>query len=217
MTEKPILFSGAMVKAIMEGRKTQTRRVIKLSDGSLCDDDDIPAHDNWDTVDYIMDFSKTYPYWKQLDCPYGKAGDTLWVREKWQGQEGGGQWWHEIKEHRELYNWAWTNPVEPAYDAVPPRWLPSIHMPRMACRITLEVVKVRVERVQDIDNHQSWWEGIPCLEDWPVDLKPHNPQRVGWPEARDVFAHLWDSINAGRGYGWDVNPWVWVVEFKVNR
>lgn len=124
-----------MVAAILEGRKTQTRRVIKLADGSLPDDDSIPAYEpeeGYQRANYVMDYSKTFPQWKQLDCPKGKPGDRLWVRETWQGQTQDGRWWHEVKEHRELYNWAWTNPVQPAYDAVPPRWMPSIHMPRMA-------------------------------------------------------------------------------------
>jgi hypothetical protein len=208
MNEHPILFSSEMVRAILEGRKTQTRRVIKLADGSLPDECDIPAHEDV-APNYIMDFSKTYPYWKQLDCPYGNIGDRLWVREAWQGQTQDGRWWHQIpRAQRDLYNWAWTNPIKPAYDATPPRWLPGIHMKRETCRIELEIVNIRVERVQDIDNHESWREGIPEFGSWL--------ENEG--EARDEFARLWNSINCTRGYGWDVNPFVWVIEFrKVNR
>jgi hypothetical protein len=206
--ERPILFSGAMVEAILEGRKTQTRRVIKLRDGSAPEEDgyDIPRGEDNQPLDYVMDFSKTYPYWQQLDCPYGKPGDLLWVRETWNAQTQSGKWWHEVpRQDRPLLNWAWTNPVEPAFEAVPPKWLPSIHMPRAASRITLEVVKIRVEQIQKITCADAGAEGVNGDSD---------------AEVYCGFQDLWDSINskrsdeAGNTFGWNDNPWVWVVEFK---
>lgn len=177
MNEHPILFSGEMVKAILEGRKTQTRRIIKPQ----------PTPENVDTVSIAY-------------CRYGFPGDRLWVREKWQAQTHGGVWWHEVREHHELYNWAWTNPIKPSYDATPPRWLPSIYMPKDACRIFLEIVNIRMERVQDISHEDVIAEGGPFGNSGSSD---------------EDFFILWNSINAKRGYSTNVNPWVWVIEFKV--
>lgn len=175
MKEHPIIFSGPMVRAILEGRKTQTRRVAK----------------------YHTDVRY---------CQYGTTGDRLWVRENWNAQNQSGQWWHEVKrDERPLHNWAWTNPVFPAYESTPPRWLPSIHMPRAASRITLEVTGVRVERVQDISEDDARAEGVaPSIVGGDM----------GGIEYRAGYQSLWDSINSKRGFGWDANPWVWVVEFR---
>lgn len=195
MNERPILFSAPMVQAILEGRKTQTRRVIKGLGSKLGDE-------------YCTELRNGEIVETAALCPYGTAGDRLWVRETWQAQTLDGQWWHEVKrDDRSVMNWAWTNPVKPAYDLTPPKWLPSIHMPRMACRITLEVVSVRVERLQDISGEDCVAEGVDALyePDTNVPADHYN---------RQTFASLWDSINAKRGFGWAANPWVWVIEFK---
>jgi hypothetical protein len=199
MKERPILFSGPMVKAILEGRKTQTRRVVKGVDGC----DKFLAFGIYSKAlftDNILNIVSGKPHDFLVKCPYGLPGDRLWVRESWQAQTQSGAWWHEVKrEDRPLLNWAWTNPVEPAYDAIPPRWLPSIHMPREASRITLEIVQVRVERVQDISLEDVIAEGGP----------------FGYSGLYDEdFFTLWDSINAARGYSSHLNPWVWVIEFE---
>jgi hypothetical protein len=208
MSSKPILFSGEMVSAILEGRKTQTRRLIKMADGSLCDDSDIPANDGF-RANYVMDYSKTFPQWKQLDCPKGKPGDQLWVREKWNAQTQSGKWWHEVKRaDRPLLNWAWTNPIRPAFEAIPPRWLPSIHMPRAASRITLEIVNVRVERLQSISDSDAEQEGVHLLG-LPEAERNYPRKRIVAYEA------IWDLINREEGKRWKDNPWVWVIEFKV--
>lgn len=200
MSEKPILFSGEMIRAILEGRKTQTRRVIKPQPSKF--------GELWMWV--LKNISYALPDQGELykpalgiweACPYGRVGDRLWVRETWNAQTQSGKWWHEVKrEYRNFLNWAWTNPVQPAFDAVPDRWLPSIHMPRAASRITLEIVNVRVERIQQITDANAGAEGVNGDSDAEVYVK---------------FQDLWDDINAQRGYGWDVNPWVWVIEFKV--
>jgi hypothetical protein len=139
------------------------------------------------------------------------------------------KWWHEWPANdRSSMNWAWTNPVHPAYDQTPPRWLPAIHMPRMACRITLEVARVRVERVQDIGDTDAIAEGM--TPNWSGDLAGWDANEHGYlpPHlhssdddvdathytAREAYAAYWDHLNAKRGYGWDANPWVWVIEFK---
>jgi hypothetical protein len=210
--ERPILFSGAMVKAILEGRKTQTRRAI-ADEWWRCLDPD----DNDDRARAVE------------MCPYGRAGDRLWVRETWQAQNTEMKWWHEWPANdRHSMNWAWTNPVVPAYPGTPPRWLPAIHMPRMACRLTLEIVTVRVERVQDISEDDAIAEGVPPnwagdLSGWDANehgyLPPHllnseDDSDVHHYTAREAYATYWDHFNAKRGYSWNVNPWVWVIEFK---
>jgi hypothetical protein len=182
MNENPILFSQNMVKAILAGKKTQTRRIVK------------------------PDPQGKIPFTDELPCPYGHVGDLLWVRETWQAQNTSGLWWHEvIRYDRPLYNWAFTNPVEPAYEATPPCWIPSIHMPRMACRIKLEVTQLRIERLNNISESDAIAEGC---QDW---IK--NGQVID--TAVSDYAHLWDSIYAERGYAWETNPFVWVVSFQV--
>jgi hypothetical protein len=204
MNEHPILFSTEMVKAILDGRKTQTRRVIKLADGALADSDNIPAAGyDGQLAPYVMDFSKTYPRWTQRDCPYGQPGDRLWVRETWSCIGAEQVKPSEIAPGYTVYyatddiarNWRVN------------KWRPSIFMPRWASRITLEVTGVRVERVQDIRDEDILDEGM-------IAHSPNgvfsNPESV----SRNQFVVLWDSINAKRGYSWESNPWVWVVEFK---
>lgn len=213
--ERPILFSGAMVLAILEGRKTQTRRLIKMRDGSLCDDADIPVNDGF-RASYVMDYSKTFPQWRQLDCPKGKPGDLLWVHETWQAQTQSGKWWHEVKrEDRPLLNWAWTNPVRPAYEAIPPRWLPSIHMPREASRIMLEIVSIRVQKLQEISEEDAIAEGVERQGDFVVISPEAKRILLKGNLAIDRYARLWDSIHNYGGIGWEHDPWVWVIEFKV--
>ncbi len=187
-TERPILFSSPMVRAILDGRKTQTRRVIKpqpepvmevLSDG---------PH-----VTYTINARNTSDY----HCPYGGAGDRLWVRETWCPHWAG----DDCGEGPQGVCYAATN-REPD----PLRWRPSIHMPRWASRITLTVTGVRVERVQDITEADAEAEG--CC----VGVGAGN-----WRNTVHMFQGLWDSINAKRGYWWDENPWVWVVKFSVDN
>lgn len=202
MKERPILFSGEMVRAILEGRKTQTRRIMKPQPPAGMRVDGCPwVKSGWALWDAKGCTCREIPF------RYVFPGDSLWVRETWQAQTQSGKWWHEIKrDDRKLYNWAWTNPVRPAYDAMPPRWLPGIHMPRSASRITLEVVDVRVERVQEINNRDAKAEGV-----YPLML---DDGRVRYDDFRGMFANLWDRINDHDGQRWEDSPWVWVVEFK---
>jgi hypothetical protein len=186
MTERPILFSAEMVRAILEGRKTQTRRAIKpvptFNGGGACHDADALQQD------YVE------PYWVfPKICKYGAPGDLLWVRETWfDPQMDGG---------RVLY--AADQPeVHPIH-----RRRPSIHMPRWASRITLRITDVRVERLQDISEDDAIAEGVkPCTSTgW-------NGENLVVMTAREAFADLWNDIN-GPG-AWDANPWVWVIAFE---
>jgi len=208
MKEHPIIFSGPMVRAILDGRKTQTRRVVKpqppnktrhmqLTEGEWCafGEGTQVAGGAWcgETGD---------PPFNRWKCPYGQRGDMLWVREIWKPTCSGLTVDTYVRycaddSRREIVH----NLECRGHDTE--RWRPSIHMPRWASRITLEVIAVRVERVQEISEADARKEGIPSK---------HVPE-CGL-EINDFHA-LWDSINAKRGYPWDSNPWVWVVEFAM--
>ncbi len=184
MKERPILFSGEMVRAILEGRKTQTRRVVKPQ----------PCEMNvWHGAIYDgeIDLNKT-PCMEPKKSPYGVPGDRLWVRETFCT----GSFYDCFQEDGVIcYRATGGNATESDCAA----WRPSIHMPRRASRITLEVTGVRVERVQDISEDDAKAEGV-SLEKWD--------------SYRVAYAELWSDLNAKRGFGWSVNPWVWVIEFR---
>lgn len=187
--ERPILFSGPMVRAILDGRKTQTRRVVKPQPIWVYDCS-VPVL----TTDADPNAA--------IRCPYGVPGDRLWVRETF-----GRQWRHGF-----IYRADVETPI-PAGG-----WEPSIHMPRCASRIMLEVTRVCVERLQNISEADAQAEGIQVLPlqsvDDPSAWRQSGPGAHQARNARESFRLLWDSINSKRGFGWDVNPWVWVIEFR---
>ena len=196
MKESPILFSAPMVRALLAGTKTQTRRIFK------------PDRMTWDAngryTTYAMrggELSTTGsgPFkpssWLHY-CPYGQPGDRLWVRETFARIDGQTRPWIETD-----YQATYTHGDRLGDTlGIKKRWTPSIHMPRHASRITLEVTGVRVERLQDISEADAIAEG--------VYTDPACP-------AYDAYAQLWDEIN-GLG-SWEANPWVWVVGFhRIN-
>ena len=210
MRERPILFSGPMVRAILEGCKTQTRRVVKIQPES-----DITKYAYKGNGAWLPCDDDLYSFRKLVKCPYGKPGDRLWVRETW----GVGtrpcpiEGWRDGIEYRadEAYITDERDNL-PLYDAEEPDdvclddysgkgWRPSIHMFRWASRINLEITAIRAERVQDITETDLITEGF-------------DGYNGTWRD-EERFRNLWDSINAKRGYPWKDNPWVWVVEFKV--
>ena len=199
MKERPILFSAPMVRAILDGSKTQTRRIVK------------PKWTIYPAADPRM--TKWLPA-----CPYGQPGDRLWVRETWQGPLLDSEE-HEAQ-FREDGPDAFNKPGFCAYratdtlDAVDSDgndlgWRPSIHMPRWASRILLEVTGVRVERLNDISKADAIAEGAPPSHP-SIDRVSAEYGHADF--SRSWYAQLWDQIN-GPG-SWDANPWVWVVEFK---
>jgi len=233
MNDRPILFSGPMVRAILSGAKTQTRRIMKPK----------PDHCHRDILNGNKNWYRLLPQLgeKQLKCPYGQPGDRLWVRETWgcfdyshdqraiayraDGDDGGCTWIEIPKEYHHFG--AMGEEDLPQYCPANDKWRPSIHMPRWASRITLEVTEVRVERIRDIDPTDCWAEGMPMER--RRDEIPHlveflsggkadglRPKLGPWYTVDPIpeFRKLWNSINAKRGYGWDVNPWVWVVSFR---
>lgn len=178
---KPIIFSTPMVQAILDGKKTQTRRVIKIDD----------APENWNISIAGTSIVRTEPY--DVKLPRYAAGDILWVKETWNYSPN---WYYCYKAD------AIPDDNHGYIGSIP--WRPSIHMPRKAARIFLRVKTVRVERLQDITEEDAIAEGMSkTLVDGVVFIS-----------AKGNFHVFWDSLNIKRGYGWDANPWVWVIEFE---
>ena len=218
--ERPMLFSAPMVRALLDGSKTQTRRIVK----------DLP---NWEITEICSDAGGTGKWmpngpspsgkgmaaghWRL--CPYGKPGDSLWVRETFQGPLFDAERMDEFRrdsskfETPEFCVFAADGGGPPEFqdadDNLFCRWRPSIHMPRWASRIQLEIVAVRVERLNACSDGDAVAEGI-GLNPSAIGMKLTNPP--GESMAIAMYRALWDSIN-GAG-SWATNPWVWVVEFK---
>jgi len=224
--ERPILFSDAMVRAILAGTKTQTRRVITSREpisfiGCRGEEDDPSAwgwfFDGPDHHGYMVlgrGHDERHDHGSiSIRCPYGSPGDRLWVREAW-GPLSGGVTYRAM---------AFTECPDGA------RWRPSIHMPRWASRLTLEVTDVRVERLQSISGVDALAEGITIpvtpegrrlisLTDPGVRSALPAEWRLDHPLTDDeyhraIFGGLWDSL-ARPGSRWADNPWVWVVTFR---
>ncbi|KRU78974.1 hypothetical protein ACLBSR_12160 [Pseudomonas aeruginosa] len=202
--ERPILFNDQMVRAILEGRKTVTRRIAKpvkhpdlgniYAPGAL-----VLEHEPQHVVDRA--------------CPYGQPGDRLWVREAWQGplisdeeQAANQSWWKDVTKFQDQAHCSYRASGDNNEYVDPDgyfhcKWKPSIHMPRWASRILLEITAVRVERLHDITPNQCIAEGA-----W----REKDKELGRGQEAIAAFADLWRST----GGDWDANPWVWVIEFK---
>ena len=213
MKERPILFSAPMVRAILDSRKTQTRRIINPQPyidgmGNFC----------WNGENFGQDFngpciqaiaspipsSKT----KRVRCPYGKPGDRLWVRETFKQHD-------EVISYKADGTWITdfqhTGGINPHENIT---WIPSIHMPRNASRILLEITGVRVERLQDISEEDAIAEGcikFPFEDDHAYTF--YDDDKTGHATHTGAYRKLWESLN-GTG-SWDLNPWVWVVEFRT--
>lgn len=200
---RPMLFSAPMVRALLDGTKTQTRRIVKPQPEWAEPNTEWANGDGHSGTGWYA-YNSDYPDEGSLfyRCPYGEPGDTLWVRETFS----------QIYPQDPTYNNG--QPIEYDYAAtyqhgdrlgdsigIKKVWKPSIHMPRRASRITLVITSVRVERLQDISRGDAMEEGCP----FPNMAKGADPRR--WYES------LWESIN-GAG-SWFSNPWVWVIEFRV--
>jgi len=208
MKERPILFNDPMVCAITDGRKTQTRRIVNPQ--PYCIAHPQPIGEKW-YVDYSSEAWGIYDtyaemfdeYRRLIKCPYGKVGDRLWVREEWGAKWEGSEKWVENAGS----NQDGSQPI--AYRASGDTafrdfWKPSSSMPRWASRITLEIVAVRIERLEDISFDDIDAEGALRVDCIYTDQC-----------AKDYFAKLWDSINGKKeGAEWESNPFVWVIEFK---
>ncbi|AWZ99826.1 hypothetical protein ACLIAG_000069 [Enterobacter hormaechei] len=221
MKERGMIFNGEMVRAILDGRKTQTRRIMKNQ----------PAGDYPDTPALIRSVDGGFQWYGHygessiFNCPFGAVGDRIWVRETW------GVVSHELDEDGRIQSWIPDRPAtaihempfgngyysghaiyaadgdftwgdDDGYEDGRSCWKPSIHMPRAACRISLEITGVRVERLRDLSEDDAKSEGI---------TPPSGGVLPGW-EFRINFRDLWMSIYGSEN--WEANPWVWVIEFK---
>jgi len=218
MKERPILFFPSMVRAILAGTKTQTRRAIKPvgnDEGFVLQDygDGPWPYRSEDGESGFYRDSHGYDVEERIKCPYGRPGDRLWVRESFSGpycmeaQDGmaaaaPSKWAHKSR------IWYWADGQPTHGDWTRPR--PSIHMPRWASRITLEVTDVKVERLQDISEADAMAEGIVNAGDDNGYQLADTSHYAG--TASESYASLWESIN-GPG-SWGANPWVWCVSFK---
>lgn len=220
-SEKPILMSGSMVRAILEGRKTQTRRVVRFPkhandpDTSWVRSVHLDGGGNWiawstDAPSTAAFTKKAYPNGEGFRCPYGKSSNRLWVRETFwprpfrtprEMREGADTWPRVFYDAdridaEELRGWGWKRK-------------PSILMPRALSRINLEIVNVRVERLQEISEADAKAEGV-------GDVMVFDPDGSSGLSHRFEFPRGWDAINGKRkGCTWSDNPWVWVVEFSM--
>lgn len=202
MKERPILFSAPMVRALLAGTKTQTRRILKLKWGF-----DVEERDDGTLWPWAQHPDCDDDVW--MPCPQGEIGDRLWVRETWAYGT------HAMAAERDE-----DGPFVYAADGTTQgrlcdRWTPSIHMPRWASRISLEITALRAERLQDISDADARAEGIECMAGDPECGYCNYLDQSGkdWTlSPRESFQSLWESINGPAS--WAKNPWVWVVEFQ---
>lgn len=209
--ERPILFSAPMVRAILSGKKTQTRRVVQIPKWGI---GSIELHDKdgmgQSAIDWPNVCCNSTGCLAEVPCPFGSRGDRLWIREAWSSAEA--------ENGNELIVYQSDMAVADVYQLGNGpkslngfldepwgerngrlRFKPSIHMPRWASRITLEVTRVRVERLRSITSADALAEGFSVEER---------------ASETDAFHNLWDKLNADRGFGWESNPLVWVISFQ---
>jgi len=207
MKSKPILFSGPMVRAILAGTKTQTRRIIKPQPPAWCvyaGISEMTPPGQWEFRGPHNNQSAA----KFIPCPYLPMSETtLWVRETHAIVPRTAYWHDRDIPHREHgYDWAI---YREGWERSPPcKWRPSIHMPRWASRISLAIKSMRCQLLQDISEEDAIAEGVQSVSVKDV------PRNAAW-SARQDFSQLWDKINGKRpGCTWVANPWVWAVTFS---
>lgn len=232
--ERSIPFSGDMVRALLDGRKTQLRipitRVTGIHGGIVTE------FQTSDTPGYDFAMRDRRRTWNELRkdellqrCPFGQIGDRFWVRETFCLEE---ERLEDLGEHRPPFDDGrpieyirdladqWVQPRYKATDPAEPTvgWKPSILMPRWASRITLEITEVRVQRVQEISAKDAVSEGLD-----EISARTLRVQKFGLPSWEDyeyrmspidAYEKLWDSLFSKKGFGWDVNPWIWAIGFR---
>lgn len=240
MKTRPILMSAPMVNALLAGRKTQTRRIIKPQpdETGVYENAMAPGMGALNNVWAIKEDGK----FRKIKCPYGKRGDFLWCRETWlcHGKGDSGIYLSYFADKAEENFWVAYHEQEkfPLANHMN-EWRPSIHMPRAASRLTLEITDIRAERLQAISDADAQAEGVffkdygrRCFHpagDTAICPAPdeHHPQKEGWMwkdtvssdqclhSPRNAYGNLWASIN---GYeSWSANPFVWVLSFSVHK
>lgn len=192
LRERPILFNGDSVRAILRGQKTQTRRVVK------------PQPHAGVRLDPTIPSGLTDGHGREIRLRYGTPGDNLWVRETWAMRSDAEPGSEKAKHH--LHYKADGDELSGEWHDYHPGWRPSIFMPRWASRVLLEITEVRLERVQAISEEDAIAEGAPKMH---LDGLGQT-----WATHKRGFESVWDSINAKHGFGWEENPWVWVIKFE---
>lgn len=194
MKERPIIFNSDEVRAILDGRKTMMRRVIKPQPYEIAYQD---CYGNVESACFWR--GEEHEDWpRPKDCPYGGPGDRLWVKETWRLPYGAPNRWVDYKADDARDGFKWCSPVR---------------MPRWASRITLEIVSIYVERIQDIGWEDCVKEGVEEEIDYMQTEDGEMPV-VDAEATVDGFRCLWCARNSKCGYGWYADPWVWVIEFK---
>ncbi|WP_354684800.1 hypothetical protein [Cupriavidus necator] len=214
--ERPILFRGAMVRGILDGRKTQTRRIVKHQPELAGFQTYEPySHRRWNES-HARAYEGNDGWWfgipgmstGPLQCPYGKPGDRLWVRETWAQPV-------PLDPGPTIYRADYPACVPPGYERIPTvdeiTWKPSIHMPRALCRLVLEIVSVRVERLNDCSEADAIAEGIEPRPGADGEWAHYADSGLS-TDARGSYRSLWEQINGPAS--WDANPWVWIVDFR---
>ena len=208
MKERGMIFNGELVRAILDGRKTQTRRPIKWKQTRFTEIGEREDGSKWP---WSEDAEHACDFWHP--CPFGAVGDRIWVRETFctvdDTQYGGGKW----VDYRATPKFEASHPA--GWDCAPNdaealKWRPSIHMPRWASRILLEITDVRVERLNAISQEDAQAEGMELTGWRPTYSDPDSGGEVLTPY--DNFAQLWESIYGEES--WKANGWVWVISFK---
>lgn len=228
--ERPILFSAEMVRALLDDSKTQTRRVVKPQPPEWVETFGYTCFTPRGSISGRGTYGDEGPAEKFFACPYGAVGDRLWVRETLRESEEGGWVYAADGAPIEMYE---DDPRVPAMVSwahhVQRDVCVSIHMPRWASRLTLEITAVRVERVQEISEEDAIAEGVETdIWDQALVVRKYDEPDAwfqmwsgdisNYVDLEDIhrasYRTLWDSLNAKRGFGWNVNPFVWVIEFR---
>lgn len=208
--EKGLIFNSEMVRALLDGRKTQTRRIMKeqpVLNGNFYEVFGSAWSKGMTSIPAVPGHSLS------TRCPFGAVGDRIWVRETFcpvdDTQYGGEKWvdYRATPRYEASYPAGWDSAPN---DAEALKWRPSIHMPRWASRILLEITNVRVERLNSISQEDAQAEGMELTGWRPTYSDPDSGGEVMTPY--DNFAQLWESIYGEES--WKANPWVWVIEFK---
>lgn len=215
MKEHPILFNPEMVKAVLDGRKTQTRRIVKPQP-EYRENESVPWHfgtffHGWNLDHEAVSVKDVVEY-----CPYGQVGDLLYVRERFcvgavvagdsLPEEIDPEYIEQCKGQENIIPYEWAIREDIGMEDV--KWKPSIHMPKAASRISLKITNIRIERVQDISTEDILSEGI--IQRFPKVNDQFTPTIL-----RGAFIELWNSTTDKKEFQFRANPWVWVVEFKL--
>ncbi|GKQ09109.1 hypothetical protein NUKP79_28300 [Klebsiella quasipneumoniae] len=196
--EKGLIFNSEMVRAILDGRKTQTRRPIKWKQTRFTEIGEREDGSKWP---WSEDAEHACDFWHP--CPFGAVGDRIWVRETWNKYGG-------LLTYRADHDWIDDMRKETVCTA---KWVPSIHMPRWASRILLEITDVRVERLNAISEEDATAEGVPPAGSLLPDyLGTFLTPKGDFATAKVAFQRLWESIYGEES--WKANGWVWVISFK---